>query len=191
MNPLQVRRALSRVGLLLTVALAAAPFAVAAQKKAVPEKPAGLVELNSATQSQLEALPAVGAATAKRIIAGRPYSSVAGLSKAGLSAATIAKITPLVTVNAPAAAAPAPAMAPAAPAAQKAPMTPGASTTAETAPAVQPPVAGMVWVNLSTKVFHREGDRYYGKTKQGKYMTEADALKAGYREAKMGAAKAK
>ena len=49
-----------------------------------------------------------------------------------------------------------------------------------------PPVRGMVWVNLDTKVFHREGDRYDGNTKHGKYMTEADALKAGYREAKKG-----
>ena len=42
----------------------------------------------------------------------------------------------------------------------------------------------MVWVNTETKVFHREGDKWYGNTKHGKYMTEADALKAGYRESK-------
>jgi len=48
-------------------------------------------------------------------------------------------------------------------------------------------VKGMVWVNLDSKVFHREGDRYYGTTKNGKFMTEADAVKAGYREAKSAA----
>jgi hypothetical protein len=41
----------------------------------------------------------------------------------------------------------------------------------------------MVWVNTDSKIYHKPGSRYYGKTKQGKYMTEADAQKAGYRAA--------
>lgn len=44
--------------------------------------------------------------------------------------------------------------------------------------------AGMVWVNTDTGVYHKQGTRWYGKTKQGKYMLEADAIKAGYKPAK-------
>jgi competence protein ComEA len=160
-------------------------------KKAAP---AGKVDLNTGSQKDLESLPGVGPATAKKIIAGRPYASVQDLSRAGVSAKTIAAITPLVTVTVVAAPAPAPAAAPAsAPAPAPAPKPSAASTKAASAPttAQVPPAPGMVWVNLDTKIFHREGDRWYGNTKHGQFMTEADALKAGYREAKKGGPKSK
>jgi predicted amino acid racemase len=42
---------------------------------------------------------------------------------------------------------------------------------------------GMVWANENTKVYHKD-DAQYGKTKHGKFMSEADAQAAGYRLAK-------
>jgi hypothetical protein len=42
--------------------------------------------------------------------------------------------------------------------------------------------SGKVWVNLDSGVYHK-GGRWYGNTKNGKFMTEAEAQKAGYREA--------
>lgn len=50
---------------------------------------------------------------------------------------------------------------------------------------------GLVWANLNTKVYHYATDSTYGNTKNGKFMTEADAKTAGYRAAKQGAVKSK
>ena len=50
------------------------------------------------------------------------------------------------------------------------------------------PPTGMVWANVKSRVFHREGEHRYGKTGLGKLMTDAEARKAGYRPAEEGAA---
>src|SRR6266487_16474 len=61
---------------------------------------------------------------------------------------------------------------------------PAGRTTEE---AANPPAPGgghgQVWVNTETGVYHREGSGFYGTTRKGKYMTEQDAIQAGYKPA--------
>jgi competence protein ComEA len=84
------------------------PEAVKKGEATAPGKP---VDLNTATQAELEGLKGVGPANAKKIIAGRPYKSVDDLAKAGISAKLVKELKPQVTVGA----------APAAPAAAEHP----------------------------------------------------------------------
>jgi DNA uptake protein ComE-like DNA-binding protein len=187
---------IDKINSMVTVRAAASPSPrppAEARRSAPSASPSASVDLNTASEKDLEALPGVGPATARKIIASRPYGSPAELSKAGVPSATIQKITPLVTASAPAA--PPPPRAPRAPSpsatSTERPSVPPAATPATppsrtTVPAQQPPAAGMVWANLDTKIYHREGDRFYGKTKNGKWMTEADAIAAGYRASKTG-----
>ena len=50
---------------------------------------------------------------------------------------------------------------------------------------------GMVWVNKNTKVYHKPGTAMYGKTKNGAFMSEADAEKGGFKAAQEPGTKAK
>jgi hypothetical protein len=97
------------------------------------------------------------------------------------------------------AASPSPTESPAAspkakPTPKKAKPTPTARPAASPSPAGRgideasnPPAPGgghgQVWVNPETGVYHRTGSRFYGTTRKGKYMTQQDAIQAGYKPA--------
>ena len=62
----------------------------------------------------------------------------------------------------------------------------GAKAFAQTA--VHSPTAGLscpndkvVWVNTRSGVYHYQGERYFGSTKQGKFICEKEALHEGDR----------
>jgi DNA uptake protein ComE-like DNA-binding protein len=158
------------------------------------------IDINSASAEELESLPGVGPATADKIIAGRPYRSKAELKNSGIPRSTLDKIYPLIVAHRENGSK---SEAEEQPTSPRRPSTESANESANSAarglpqgepeteeetptagPAQTPPEKGMVWVNTDSGIFHREGDQWYGRTKQGKFMTEQDAVNAGYRESK-------
>lgn len=137
--------------------------------------PASPVDINNASAAELEKVPGIGQATAEKIIAGRPYRSVEDLSRAALPPKQVQTLAPMLRAG--------PLSAPA-PVAKTAPrVAPNAGSSASsTTP--QTCAAGQVWGNTETKVYHVQGDRYYGNTKHGKCMEEGDAQKTGYHRSK-------
>jgi hypothetical protein len=192
----------------LAFLLAIAPVLGAQTVGTAPSEDAK-VDLNTASLGALQTLPGVDQNTANQIIAHRPYSSVADLSKSGLPAGTIDGITPHATVRplGTAAAATAKGADKAAAGVEKAAdatatgvekgvdaaakgVQKGAEATAAAANTVDhkltgaarvPPKPGMVWVDTNTNIYHKAGDPSYGTTKKGKWLTEKDAIKHGYR----------
>jgi DNA uptake protein ComE-like DNA-binding protein len=189
-------------------------------------KPA-LVDLNKATAKQLEELPGIESAYAKKIMAARPYKTVDDLSKAGIPSATVARIKSLVTIDGAKSTYTVAKPVDAEAKSRLIDLNTAKESTLEEVPGIgtayakkivagrpyksiddlvkagippatvekihslvsvgrayeAPSEKGMVWVNLTSKKYHKEGSSWYGKTKSGKYMSEGDAIKAGYQAA--------
>jgi competence protein ComEA len=82
----------------LIMALAAVVF-IFSQGSSLAAAPKSQVDINTASQAELEAVKGVGPATAKKIIANRPYKSLDDLSKAGLSGKKIDSFRSSLTVG--------------------------------------------------------------------------------------------
>jgi competence protein ComEA len=78
---------MKRIIALLFALMLASSLTFAAEKKEIPAKPtyatvektapaakAELIDINTATEAELKAIPGIGDAYAKKIIAGRPYA---------------------------------------------------------------------------------------------------------------------
>jgi competence protein ComEA len=80
---------------------AAAPVAEGSAVAAAAAAPPALVDLNTATLAELDALPRVGPAMAARIVAKRPFRRPDDLRRvSGIGPSTLRALKPLVTVSA-------------------------------------------------------------------------------------------
>jgi len=172
--------------LALAVTLTGAHAALA--QAAVPAGSTGVCKDGSFTSSASKSGACRGHQGVKEWYAAPAAKTAAPAAAAKTAPAAAPTAAPkAATAPAPAAApAPAPAAAPkaaaatatgAAAGAASGKMSPEARAASMTAAPGGGP--GLVWVNTSSKVYHCSGTTFYGKTKEGKYMSEADAKASG------------
>ncbi|HTF68451.1 MAG TPA: DUF3761 domain-containing protein [Edaphobacter sp.] len=153
--------------------LAVTCFAAASlsAQSAPPAGATGLCKDGSYTTAASKSGACRGHQGIKQWLASAPAAPAAAASstKAATSATPAAAATPAATAPA----APATPAATTAPAAKAAPHH---TTIATAAPGGGP---GMVWLNTESNIYHCSGSQFYGKTKQGSYMSEADAKAKG------------
>ena len=97
------------------------------------------------------------------------YGDSGGGSKAAAAPAATQPATPSARATAPTTAA----------SGSPPPPAPAASSKATTTTPAPGGGADKVWLNTASNVYHCAGSRYYGKTKTGAYMTEAEAKAKG------------
>src|SRR5690242_13161110 len=99
-----MNRHIKITGIAFSLLLASAMYAQSTQPSRPPrpqqeKTQINKLDLNTASEQELNNLPGISPATAKKIVAGRPYSSVSDLSRAGVSEQQIEQISPMVTVS--------------------------------------------------------------------------------------------
>jgi competence protein ComEA len=104
---MKLRSILSTLAFALALPFFSAQIAPVAAAQSGPAmmsaKPSNLIDMNTATPAQLQALPGVGDAYSKKIVAGRPYANKTQLvSKGIVPKATYDKIQGMIVAKAPA-----------------------------------------------------------------------------------------
>jgi len=168
------------LALLVCISIPVSFTAFAAESATSSKEALQKVDLNSATADQLQQLPGIGPANAKKIIDNRPYKSVSDLSKAGIPASTIDKISGQVMVK-PSAARSGTKPLPTSASDRK---TPSETAKPRSEQAGKAATSDKVWLNTDSNVYHKSDSRFYGKTKSGKFVTEQEAIAVGAREGK-------
>jgi len=149
----------------------AQPATKPAPPVAVPTR-AHPVDVNTASERELAALPGVGVDGAKRIVEARPYATVADLSRTGLPKETLDRIGPLVKVSGAGGLS-----------------TPMGAADTPMSPAPPPkgsvsPHPGLVWGDPDSRTYRSASDPASGRSAHGRWMTKSQAVEAGYRKEK-------